>query len=67
MHAVEMVRNKVRKCRRGWCALITLDVRNAFNGLIANYLQDRCLQTTTDEQIKVTSGVPQGSILGPIL
>jgi hypothetical protein len=74
------------------CALVALDVRNAFNSaswqlileeinerglpsyiykLADSYLNDRYIIATdalgSTEKIKVNSGVPQGSILGPTL
>ncbi|CAB0037451.1 unnamed protein product [Trichogramma brassicae] len=83
-----------RKWHRGtkkYCAVVTLDVRNAFNSalwdnilaalrrlpvpdyllrIIASYFSARVLDFTTDDGSKsceVTAGVPQGSVLGPIL
>ncbi|CAB0037434.1 unnamed protein product, partial [Trichogramma brassicae] len=83
-----------RKWHRGtkkYCAVVTLDVRNAFNSarwdnilaalrrlpvpdyllrIIASYFSARVLDFTTDdgpESYEVTAGVPQGSVLGPIL
>ncbi|CAB0037369.1 unnamed protein product [Trichogramma brassicae] len=74
-----------------YCAVVTLDVRNAFNSarwdnilaalrrllvpdyllrIIASYFSARVLDYTTDdgpESYEVTAGVPQGSVLGPIL
>ncbi|KAL7294440.1 hypothetical protein TKK_0012437 [Trichogramma kaykai] len=74
-----------------YCAVVTLDVRNAFNSarwdnilaalrrslvpdyllrIISSYFSARVLDFTTDdgpESYKVTAGVPQGSVLGPIL
>ncbi|CAB0040094.1 unnamed protein product [Trichogramma brassicae] len=74
-----------------YCAVVTLDVRNAFNSarwdnilaalrrllvpdyllrIIASYFSARVLDFTTDEgpeSYEVTAGVPQGSVLGPIM
>ncbi|CAB0031171.1 unnamed protein product [Trichogramma brassicae] len=74
-----------------YCAVVTLDVRNAFNSarwdnilaalrhllvpdymlrIIASYFSARVLDFTTHEgpeSYEVTAGVPQGSVLGPIL
>lgn len=74
-----------------YCAVVTLDVRNAFNSarwnsihaalrrmrapeyllrIISSYLSARVLDYDTDdgpESYRVTAGVPQGSVLGPIL
>ncbi|CAB0043545.1 unnamed protein product [Trichogramma brassicae] len=74
-----------------YCAVVTLDVRNAFNSarwdnilvalrrllvpdyllrISASYFSARVLDFTTDEgpeSYEVTAGVPQGSVLGPIL
>ena len=74
-----------------YCAVVTLDMQNAFNSarwdrimealdqfgtpkylqkLIASYFTDRILQYDTDDGLKVyrvTGGVPQGSVLGPLL
>ncbi|KAL7306468.1 hypothetical protein TKK_0001167 [Trichogramma kaykai] len=74
-----------------YCAVVTLDVRNAFNSarwdnilaalrrllvpdyllrIISSYFSARVLDFTTDEgpeSYEVTAGVPQGSVLGPIL
>ncbi|CAB0036374.1 unnamed protein product [Trichogramma brassicae] len=93
---ISTARNAVtgRRWFRGtkkYCAVVTLDVRNAFNSarwdnilaalrrllvpddllrIIASYFSARVLDFTTDdgpESYEVTAGVPQGSVLGPIL
>lgn len=35
--------------------------------IIGSYLKDRNLQVTEDSSIEITRGVPQGSVLGPLL
>ncbi|CAB0037467.1 unnamed protein product [Trichogramma brassicae] len=76
---------------RKYCAVVTLDVRNAFNSarlnnilaalerirtpeylqkIIYSYFQARVLEYDTDdgpESCSILAGVPQGSVLGPIL
>ena len=77
--------------KKEYCAVITLDVRNAFNSanwqhikdalarmnapkyimeLIDSYLTNRKLIYRSEngtEQYNITAGVPQGSVLGPLL
>jgi hypothetical protein len=69
-------------------ALVTIDVRNAFNSaswrnvvreredrkvsdylidMVKSYFSDRCLLIDGENQTEVTAGVPQGSVLGPLL
>lgn len=83
----------LQRKRRGirYCAIVTLDVRNAFNSacwdsiahslrslhvpaylyrILGNYFQNRVLLYSSEEGQKcvpITAGVPQGSILGPVL
>lgn len=80
-----------KKGAKKYCAIVTLDVRNAFNSanwdrildalrlfrvpeyirrIIASYFSDRTLTYNTNagpRTHKVTGGVPQGSVLGPLL
>jgi len=74
--------------RRTWCALVTLDVKNAFNSvswpiiikelhnrniskylvnLIIDYFGNRRIKIDKDEEFEMTAGIPQGSVLGPLL
>lgn len=83
-----MERAKTANIEKKWCALILLDVQNAFNTtswqkiidemrsremsnqlvrIIASYLSDRCLQIDKNNNLNVSAGVPQGSVLGPTL
>lgn len=87
-HAVNKVRSIAVNTRRKWCALITIDVANAFNTashsiiireltrrgisrylieLISNYFTNRRIQIEAKEIMKTGAGVPQGSVLGPLL
>ena len=71
-----------------YCALVTLDVKNAFNTarwsgilqvleerkidrhlveVVRSYLSDRTLIVGGTNTVKLTCGVPQGSVLGPLL
>nr|CAI5853258.1 unnamed protein product [Callosobruchus analis] len=85
--AVETVMGIVEKSKDKWCALITLDVRNAFNtaswkvimeelrkknipkflqNIISSYLENRSIKIAK-EVLPMTTGVPQGSALGPLI
>ena len=71
-----------------YCALVTLDVKNAFNTarwsgilrelegrnisghlveVVRSYLSDRTLIIDGTNTMRLTCGVPQGSVLGPLL
>ena len=73
---------------KGFCVLVTLDVRNAFNAarwshilnelerrhverylieMTRSYLSNRVLLVGEREGMRLTCGVPQGSVLGPLL
>ena len=73
---------------RGFCMLVTLDVRNAFNSaawnwilselrnknispylinIISSYLNERVVIDEEGEEWPMTCGVPQGSVMGPLL
>lgn len=90
---IERAEKALKQKRRGnrYCAVITLDVKNAFNNasweaiaaalhrmrvpdylcrILKSYFQNRILVYDTDKgkrEIRITAGVPQGSILGPTL
>ncbi|XP_034195307.2 uncharacterized protein LOC117611466 [Osmia lignaria lignaria] len=67
----------MKKLRKHWetarrvgrhCLLILLDVKNAFNTV--SYLEDRWIMLDTRDEtlwFQVFGGVPQGSVIGPIL
>ena len=38
-----------------------------FKSYLANRLQQTSIQETTSSQLEITYGVPQGSVLGPLL
>nr|CAI5832218.1 unnamed protein product [Callosobruchus analis] len=85
--ALEAVTGMVYGVQLKWCALVTLDVKNAFNSaswskiiaelrrrdvdrylrnLVSSYLDSRVV-TIAGNTISMTTGVPQGSALGPLL
>lgn len=83
--------SKKKRCGNRFCAVVTIDVKNAFNSasweaiatalhgmrvphylcrILKSYFQNRILVYETNsgqKSIRVTAGVPQGSILGPTL
>lgn len=97
LNAMQRVMDLVDRAARGnrrtrrFPAVVTLDIRNAFNSaswqrileilkqrgvsdylrrMIQQYLKERTIRMRSDKdclQKEVTSGVPQGSILGPTL
>nr|CAI5852388.1 unnamed protein product [Callosobruchus analis] len=88
VQAVEYVTRTARECRKRWCALVALDIKNAFNtaswtqiirelrrrnisqyliNLISSYFEDRTIKISNKTSMTVTTGVPQGSVMGPTL
>ena len=91
--ALSMVTNQLEhaKTSKGFAALVTVDIRNAFNSaswqnilrvlkeegvspylrrIISSYLSKRTIRvplSTGVKELSINSGVPQGSVLGPIL
>jgi hypothetical protein len=49
------------------CFGISDQITNWITSFLANRTQTVLLENTTSEKIVVTSGVPQGTVLGPIL
>lgn len=94
MHAMEAVKkfagmaNTGAYQHRGYCVMVTLNVKNAFNSapwqgivyrlhawnvpgaierIIMSYLSNREIIYGEEGSAAVTRGVPQGSVLGPLL
>lgn len=87
--AIAKVQSLAKKAKneRKWCAMVTVDVKNAFNSaswakiigelrkrgippylmrIVEQYLCQRELKTK-NIRTKMTAGIPQGSVLGPLL
>lgn len=88
IQAIEEAIETVREYNSKWCALVAIDVKNAFNtashstiisklrerkmskyliNIISSYLRHRKIKITNEHSIEANAGVPQGSVLGPIL
>lgn len=88
IQAVEKVVKTIKDSDKKWGALVTLDIKNAFNtvswvaimqelarrgisqylkNIISSYLNERKLQVEKHLLVDITTGVPQGSVLGPTL
>lgn len=88
LQAIEAVMKATEEFNCRWCALVTIDVKNAFNSashalimrelsrrgvsvylwnLISSYLSDRSIEIDREHSMEVSAGVPQGSVLGPVL
>lgn len=88
VQAIEAVMDTTMEFNCRWCALVTIDVKNAFNSashplimrelsrrgiskylsnLISSYLKARKIEIDSHHLVEVRVGVPQGSVLGPVL
>lgn len=88
LEETERAARTARRSGQGWFAMVTIDIKNAFNSapwngirevlrdrgidvhlqrVIGDYLSDRKIIIGKDSQMRMTAGVPQGSILGPTL
>lgn len=88
VHAIGAVTQRAKNSREKWVAVMTLDIKNAFNSavwskiiselkkreipnylinLIENYFCGRKIVISKEETMEMTAGVPQGSVLGPVL
>lgn len=88
VQAVEQVVKTIAESDQKWGALVTLDIKNAFNtvswtaimqeltrrgiseylkNIVSSYLSERKLEVEKNLVVDVTTGVPQGSVLGPTL
>lgn len=88
IHAIEKVLSITKSSRETWVAMVTVDIKNAFNSvpwdciidkleereverctinLVDSYLSHRKIWVDRGVSMEMSAGVPQGSVLGPIL
>lgn len=90
IQAIQRVVEQAEKARQAtnWCAVVALDVANAFNttpwdilirrlrerhipvylvNAVIGYLRSRRVQWGPDAELRMCAGVPQGSVIGPLL